>query len=92
MSGRRRHSRYAITNSEGVLRVLRDVDVRRGNGGELIVVSNEPAVAGDVLTIECVNEAGVTRLVSVVESRPVLVGSSVRHQLRLRPLEPIGFE
>jgi hypothetical protein len=90
MSGRRNHSRYAIANPEGVLRVLRDVDVRRGDGHELIALSSEAGIPGEVLTIEFVNEAGASSRACVVESRPVMVGGSLRHQLRLRPLEQSG--
>ena len=76
--------------TDGVLRVLHDVDVLHGNGAEVIVISIEPATPGDVMTIEHVDRAGVSTVVRIVESRPVMVDGSLRHRLRLRPLDETG--
>jgi hypothetical protein len=81
MSGRRRHSRFGLA-SEGVLRMLRDVEVRAGDDGELIVVSREPAIAGDVMSIERMD--GYITLVEVVESRLVMHNGFVGYEARLR--------
>src|SRR5262245_37584243 len=85
MSGRRSHSRFGF-GSEGVLRVLRDVDVHGADRSEVVVISSDPAIAGDVMTIELVEGEGVTTRVEVVESRLVTDDGRVRYALRLRPI------
>ena len=85
MSRRRSQSRLGL-GSEGVLRVLRDVDARNGDDGQVIVVSCQPAIAGDVMTIEQVTGEGVTTVVEVVESRLVMQNGLVLYELRLRPI------
>ena len=91
MSGRRNHSRFAVV-SEGVLRVILDVDVPSGTGQDLIVISTDAVIPGDVMTIEYIDRAGTTGQVRVVESRPVMVSGSMRHEVRLRPLDEDGRE
>ena len=87
MSGRRSNYRYGITNAEGILQVLRDVTVRRGVENEFVAISDEPAVSGELLMLErIVDGATVAAKVCVVESRPALVGGSVRHRLRLKAI------
>jgi hypothetical protein len=90
MSGRRRHARYELSNSEGLLRILSDVTVQQGDHGDLIITSCEARRLGDVLTLELVNEPSVRMVVRVAESQPIIVGGSVRHQLRLVPLRSDG--
>ena len=83
MSGRRSHPRFAVLPSpEGVLRVLRDVVVQRTTLEEMVVVSRDPGVLGEVVSVHSPEEgAGVTA--RVLESQLIMVDGSVRHQLRL---------
>lgn len=83
MSGRRQKSRYFVPGSHGVLRVMRDVVVRRMKRGEMVAVSDEPAKPGEWLTVECVDEAGVSNRMRVAKCHPFLQGASVRYRLLL---------
>lgn len=86
MSGRRSYHRYSVTNAEGNLKVVRDVTVRRGASSEFVVISDEPAAAGELLMLERqVGDEVIVLEVCVVDSRPAIVNGSVRHRLRLRP-------
>ena len=88
MSGRRSNDRYGITNAQGILQILRDVTVQRGVENEFVAISDEPAVSGEVLTLErIVDGATVVSTVRVVESRPAVVRGSVRHRLRLKAID-----
>jgi len=88
MSGRRNQSRVTFVNASGVLRVSRDVLVKRVVKDELVAVSNEPAVAGDVLTIAFSRDkVRETVTVQVMASRPRLVNGAVKHELTLRRME-----
>jgi hypothetical protein len=87
MSWRRRDSRWDVFNSAGVLRVWRDVLGHRTAAGEYLVLSNEPGVKGEQLTMYLATSAGRPLSVRVADSRPLIVDGSVRHQLRLVPME-----
>jgi hypothetical protein len=88
MSGRRNQSRVTFANASGVLRVSRDVLVKKVVKDELVAVSNEPGVAGDVLTIAfSMNQVRETVRVQVMASRPRLVNGAVKHELQLRRIE-----
>lgn len=84
MSGRRGHARFAVLRSpEGVLRVLRDVVIRSTAQDQTIAVSSEPGILGEVVMLQSAfQDAGVQA--RVLESQPIVVDGSVRHQLRLR--------
>jgi hypothetical protein len=93
MSGRRASYRYGVTNAEGTLRLLWDVTVQRGVADEFVAISGEPAAFGELFTLErIVNGIPVSSQVCVIESRPSLVSGSVRHRLRLKPIDEIDSE
>jgi hypothetical protein len=83
MSLRRRESRLEIVNAEGVLRVLRDVMVRRTDEGEFVAISTEAAIKGELLTIYFASDGNKPIPVRVLDSQPAIIDGSVRHQLRL---------
>lgn len=84
MSGRRSHVRFdVIPSSEGALRLLRDVVVEGVKENEAVVVSREPGVVGETLTLEIAGEQTSAGCATVVESRPVVVDGAIRHRLRL---------
>ena len=92
MFGRRSHPRFSITTpSEGTLRVLRDVLVQRAAGHELVAISRQAGVVGEILTLELAERTSgpnaATR-VRVIESRPMVLDGAVRHRLRLEPVNP----
>ncbi|MQA28849.1 MAG: hypothetical protein GEU82_03275 [Luteitalea sp.] len=90
MSGRRRHARFVVADSEGVLRVACDVMVTATEDA-LIAISSEPAAVGEMLTIEMNVDGHVDRApVRVEESRPVAAGGIVRHRIRLSRVVPTG--
>ena len=84
MYGRRRHPRFSIGNSDGVLQVLREVLVTRAANGELVVVDREPRNKDEVLTLETFADGTATSTqVRVVASTPVIRNGQVLHELRL---------
>jgi hypothetical protein len=90
VSGYRRHPRYVISNLEGILRVVTDVMVQQDAQGNLIAISDQPRTCGEVLTIELIDGALVGTPVRVAEVRPIIDNGSIRHWLRLIPLENTG--
>ena len=87
MSGRRRHPRHVISNCQGALRVLRVVTVRHSDDGDLVAISDEPRTCGEVLTVELMNGTRVRARVRVTESRLMVENGSIRHRVRLMPIE-----
>lgn len=88
MSGRRSHPRYAVFPSlEGVLRVLRDVVVQSTNSEQLVVLGRHPGVLGELVSVQSLSGSGDPVIAQVVESQPIIVDGSVRHQLRLQQLD-----
>jgi hypothetical protein len=68
--------------------VSRDVVVERVLDDELVAVSHEPAIAGDVLTITfSVNQVRETVRVLVTASRLRLVNGGVTHELTLKRVD-----
>jgi hypothetical protein len=67
------------------VRISRDVSVQQNPAGELVVISRTPAVVDEELTLTLTSRAGRFDMrVLVVESVPVVIDGSVRHQLRVR--------
>ncbi len=91
MSGRRSHSRFTIIPaSEGVLRILTDVVVQQSDSRELVAISREPGIVGEVLAAQIMSRQGTMHTaVRVAESRPLVSDGTVRHRLRLERVEPL---
>jgi len=72
------------------LRVLHDVVIaRREENGELIAISSQAAVIGELLWLDLAGTDGdVDVKVRVLDSRPVVVDDAMRHQLRLEIIQP----
>lgn len=87
MSVRRRSSRLQVRNADGVLRVWRDVVGHRTEAGEYLVVSSEPGIKGEHLTVYLASGEPRSIPVRVVDSQPIVRDGSVQHQLRLSPFE-----
>ena len=85
MSGRRSHPRFAVvTPWDGAMRVLRDVVIQRTEQDGLYAISQGPAIAGEEMTLDLMGAGATLGLrVRVIDSRPVMVEGSVRHQIRL---------
>jgi len=87
LSGRRSHVRFEVLQSpEGVLRVMRDVLVQSVGRHEVVAISREPGVLGEIVAFEVsvsAQEPGSGMAVRVVESHPVVENGTVRHRLRL---------
>ena len=89
MSGRRSHVRFTVTRApEGTFRVMRDVLVQRAGEGDVIAVSREAGVLGEVVDLEFPPDDAPAVRASVLESQPIVVNGSVRHRLRLRDIAP----
>jgi len=70
--------------------VMRDVLVESAGDGEVIALSREPGVLGEVVTVDVPAERTAPPVhVRVVESEPVVANGTVRHRLRM---EPIGAQ
>jgi len=85
MADRRSHPRYSVLYSwDGAVQLLRDVTVLRRNDRELTIVSESPAALDEVMTLDLRAGAEAASLrVRVIESKPVLVGGRMRHELRM---------
>ena len=85
MSGRRSFQRFGVNNTDGYLRVIRDVAIWRGVGSEFVVISDEPEASGELLALEyVVNGSAISLQVCVIDGHPAVVDGKVRHHLRLR--------
>lgn len=85
MSGRRGHQRFAIASpAAGAIRVLRDVVIDRMDRDDVVAISQTPGIIGEEMSLDLISSSGCVALrVKVLESRPVVVAGSLRHQLRL---------
>ena len=89
MSGRRSHVRFQMMPAaQAQLRLMRDVTVQRVEGDEVIAVSREPGVIGEVITVEVpMHDANAgERRARIVESSPMTVEGNLRHRLRLKTM------
>ena len=85
MSGRRSHTRFAMVPSpEGVLRVLRDVVIQNTSNEHIVAISREPGVLGESVSVQLSAHDDSAVPARVLESHPIVVDGSVRHQLRLQ--------
>jgi hypothetical protein len=85
MSGRRSHARFAVLPfPAGVLRILRDVVFTRASDEELLVVGRQPGVRGELVSVHSPDDSHGSWVAEVLESHPVIVDGTVRHQLRLQ--------
>ena len=87
MSGRRSHVRFAVLQSpEGMLRVLQDVVIQNTRPEHTIALSREPGVLGELVSVRFPFRDDTSVWARVLESQPIMVDGSVRHQLRLHHL------
>ena len=84
---RRTHVRFDVLQSpEGLLRVLQDVVIQNSQSDHTIALSREPGVVGQHVSVQFPDGDDADIWAKVFASQPVVVGGSVRHQLRLRHL------
>jgi len=87
MSGRRSHQRFAVLASpEGILRVMGDVVLESQTSEQIVVVSRQPGVPGETVSVQSPHESETIVTAQVLESQPVVVDGSIRHQVRLQQL------
>lgn len=87
MSGRRSHVRFAVLQSPlGILRVLRDIVIQSFSDDHIVAVSREPGVIGELVSVQFAAQSRGALRARVLESQPVVMDGTVRHQLRLRPV------
>jgi hypothetical protein len=91
MTGRRRYTRYLLTEPiDGRLRVREEVSIERWDGTEIEVLTTAPSRAAESLTLELPGPDPRHLQVRVEESRPVVApDGSLRHRLRL-VVQPSG--
>jgi len=79
-----------VTNSEGVMKIARDVTVT-SEGNELLAVSTEAASVGDAVTIELVTGGQLERLeLRVAASDPIIVAGALRYRIHMSRPKPVG--
>lgn len=90
MSGRRSHVRYVVLHPpEGSLRVMRDVVVEHVDDREVVIVSREPGVPGEVVVVQLALDEAARRVRGrVIDSQPVVVDRALRHRIHLREISP----
>ena len=80
MSGRRNRARITFLNSDGMLRISRDVVIKKAAENEFVALSSEPSGPGDVLTITFSTEdRRQTDRVRVIGRRPVVVDGVLKY-------------
>lgn len=89
MSGRRSHSRFTIDPaSDGVLRILSDVVAQPSENDQMIAISREPGIVGEVLGVQILTPRGTMQtVVRIAESQPFVAAGAVRHRLRLERVQ-----
>lgn len=88
MSGRRSHQRFAvIALPQGILRVMGDVVVQSATPGQLVVVSREPGIPGETVSVQSPDEVETAVTATVLGSQPIVMDGSIRHQLLLRQMD-----
>jgi hypothetical protein len=94
MFGRRSHSRFTISPaSDGLLRIVHDVIVQQSATNELIAISREPGVVGQVFAVQIMGNQGTVHTVArITDSRPLMADGAVRHQLRLERVQALQPE
>jgi hypothetical protein len=84
MSGRRSHQRFALLASPGgILRVMGDVVVQSVTPEQIVLVSRQPGIPGETVSVQSPDAVETAVSAQVVESHPIVIDGSVRHQLRL---------
>ena len=87
MSGRRSHQRFSVLASpEGVLRVMGDVVVQSLSPEQIVLVSRQPGIPGETVSVQSPDDVETLVTAQVLESHPVVIDGSVRYQVRLRQM------
>lgn len=88
MSGRRSHARFIVSpSSHGVIRVFADAEIEGLGHQHVSLIAHEPAAINERILLELPgDDRDLVIAGQVTESRPIIVGSSVRHSIRLRPV------
>ena len=91
MSGRRNDFRYGLgTAWNASLRITRPVVFQQEADGDLIVISATPGIIDDQLTLEMSGgDRAAVIAVRVIGSRPVAIDGTIRHELRVKPVETV---
>ncbi len=88
MTGRRSRARITFLNSDGMLRISRDVVIKKAAENEFVALSSEPSGPGDVLTITfSAEDRRQTDRVRVIGRRPVVMDGVLKYELRLERLD-----
>lgn len=86
MLGRRSHARVSIgTGADAVLSFARDIAVGLSQDGELVAISRDAGVLGEIVHV-AVPDDGMMLKAEIVESTPIITDGAVRHRLSLRRL------
>ena len=85
MLGRRRDQRFKFRKpAAGAVHIFCDVIVTSNGENAWIVVSREPALAGETLLLDVGDGEQRRRLTAhVIDSSPVIVDGDTRHRIRL---------
>ena len=88
MSGRRTHPRFSVLPTpEAVLRVRRDVVLQSATREHFVILSSDPGVLGELVSLQSPDTSDAGVLARVLESQLVVVDGTVRHQLRLHQMD-----
>ena len=67
--------------------MLRDVVVQSATDEQLVVVGRQPGVRGELVSVHSPDDSNGSVVAQVLESHPVIVDGTVRHQLRLQQID-----
>ena len=89
MSGRRSHVRFLVNPpTHGVVRVLSDAEIDTVGPEHVSLITRDAAAIDERMILEFPGDATDLLVpVQVTETRPVIVGSAVRHSVRVQILD-----
>jgi hypothetical protein len=89
MSGRRSHVRFLVSPpTHGVVRVLSDAEIDSVGHEHVSLITREAAAIDERMILEFPGDATDLLVpIQVTETRPVIVGSAVRHSVRAQVLD-----
>ena len=76
-----------LPTPEAVLRVRRDVVLQSATREHLVILSSDPVVSGELVSLQSPDTSDTGVLARVLDSQLIVVDGTVKHQLRLHQMD-----
>jgi hypothetical protein len=76
-----------VPTPEGVLRVRTDVVLQSATREHVVILSADPGVLGELVSLQSPDTSDAGVLARVLESQLIVVDGTVKHQLRLHQMD-----